>query len=447
MKQLLSAETIRQSYSGKRSNTACAEEKLIASDFTPSARYIIREARKRMAQHKLVGTNDLYEEEELTRFIQEIEIEEQEDLSSRERAAAVAALSASLHDFGILSSLVENEEVNDIIVRSYHDISVQLGRRNCQTDLRFPDHDSYKAFIEYLLKSVGKSCTNATPVVDATLPSQIRICVTHESFSPPGSGPMLTMRVSRHKKISLGGLSSFGLAPAEIFSYLSALVASGTSTVLISGEVATGKTTLVRALSEAIPEDQAILIIEDTQEVLLDRHFVRTLLTREANTEGAGRITPAQAIRAGMRMAMNRIILGEMRDSEAAEAFIDVCASGHAGISTIHARNSRDALSRLELFLVRAQGNVSIEAIRRQIANAVSVIVFLGLEKKEKKRRILEVFEVGSSADGFIQINPIFTFIPAKSAWIRAAGISRFTQELRDSNVVIAPPGAVVGEI
>jgi pilus assembly protein CpaF len=144
-----------------------------------------------------------------------------------------------------------------------------------------------------------------------------------------------------------------------------------------------------------------------------------------------------------MRMAMNRIILGEMRDGEAAEAFIDVCSSGHAGMSTIHARSARDALARLELFLSRAQGSVPIETIRREIANAISVVVFLGMDKAEHKRRILSVLEVGAAADGVLQVCPIFAYAPSAAMfaqWIREPGISLFNELLAEHGVYLPPP-------
>ena len=257
---------------------------------------------------------------------------------------------------------------------------------------------------------------------------------------------MMTLRIARHRQISLEALAHYELAPLPLLEYLAAIVEAGAGTLLIAGEVGTGKTTLVKALSLRIPENEAIVIIEDTHEIVLQRPFVRTLLTREANTEGTGRISPALAIRTGMRMAMNRLLLGEMRDGEAAEAFIDVCASGHSGISTIHARSGRDALSRLELFLLRAQGNVTIDAIRRQIANAVSVVVHLGSDRPSGKRRILEVLEVGAANDGAIQVSPIFRFRNdgTRAQWLRDAGISRFSEKLRERGVAMERNGNTI---
>src|SRR5690606_26243088 len=107
-----------------------------------------------------------------------------------------------------------------------------------------------------------------------------------------------------------------------------------------------------------MPADESLLVIEDTPQIRVEHPHVRYVSTREANADGAGRVAPSECIRAGMRMAMNRMIFGEMRDAEAAEAFIDACASGHPGISTIHGRNAADAIARLELFLGRAQKGV-----------------------------------------------------------------------------------------
>ena len=442
----VTAEEIRQTFYSSSPNSS--KKKLFGTylkqdSLTSTAKFVVKECRKRLGQQQALGSGSTIEKDDLHGLVELVEESVGEELTSKERQNVIDSLFATMDHYDILTPLVSNPEVNDIIIRNYKDICVQVGRKNIQTDLSFSDHDTYCAFVENLLKRSGKACTLATPVVDTAVNPNVRACVTHESFSPPGSGPMLTLRIARHNDISLTKLEGFGLAPKQILSYLAAITKDGKHSILIAGEVGTGKTTLVRALAAQMQEDEAILIIEDTNEIVLNRHFVRTLLTREANTEGAGRISPAQAIRTGMRMAMNRVILGEMRCAEAAEAFIDVCASGHAGISTIHARSAKDALARLELFLARAQGNISTENIRKQIANAIGVVVYLGLDKLESKRRILEVIEVGPSSDGVVQVSPLFSCQTndCSVVWKRGNGISHFSSLLDASGLRLALPG------
>ena len=449
-KELISPEEITKHFYQSRVATARSSDDAFSTtrrDLTASAKYVVREAKKILGQQSVSSAIAQPQEEDLLRLIRHIEDAQQETLTETERTSVIAALSASLDYYDILTPLIENGDVNDIIIRSYDDISVQSDRANIQTDLTFADHDTYRAFVENLLKRAGKSCTVATPVVDAAIDPQVRACVTHESFSPVGSGPMLTLRIARHRQISLESLAHYQLAPQIVLEYLAAIVSSGATTVLIAGEVGTGKTTLVKALASRIPEHEAILVIEDTNEISLSRKFVRTLLTREANTEGAGRISPALAIRTGMRMAMNRLILGEMRDAEAAEAFVDVAASGHAGMSTIHAKSAKDALARLEIFLSRAQPGAGIETVRRQIANSVGVVVYLGLDKQAQRRRIFEVAEVGRYADGSVQFSPMFKFSAAQEfpEWRRESGVSEFQECLSRNEVRLPPSGQTVG--
>ncbi|MCB0343613.1 MAG: CpaF family protein [Bdellovibrionales bacterium] len=439
----LTAEQIRANYFRRATNSRAASSGGLQRSLTTTTSYVVQRAKERVGRSQGDISTAEMSDVELMKLIKSVEEEEGEQLTERERKTALSALATALQNYDVLTPLVTNSDVNDIIVRSYDDISIQTRRHNVSTDYAFTSQESYESFVENLLKRVGKACTTATPVVDAAVDTHVRACVTHKSFSPPGSGPMLTLRVARHKNVSVADLAAWELAPESVLNYLQGLAHYTDATILIAGEVGTGKTTLVRALAAAIDEREAILCIEDTHEILLERDFVRTLLTREANTEGVGRITPAQAIRAGMRMAMNRIILGEMRDSDAAEAFIDVCASGHPGFSTIHARSAKDAVGRLELFLARAQPAVDIGAIRRQIANALSVVVFLAVDSKNQKRRIAEVVEMHPAGEKVIQLSPIFRLRESHQfpIWDRLSGISQFSERLTESGLTLPEPG------
>ncbi len=382
---------------------------------SPALVYILREVQKGISLEKSEDNSDL-SSSELQDLIDNVAARLGFDLSGFERDEVLTQLERGQKEFGILQELVDDSKTSDIIVTNFTKIDVQQGRRNLSTDIAFPDQDSYEAFVERLLQRAGSTYSTAKPIADGMIGNFARIHVVHKCLCE--SGPYLTIRLNRFPTVTLDDLVKFNLAPAQLFQYLQGLVRSG-QTVLIVGEVGTGKTTLVRALASSMPQQDSILVIEDTPEIILEHPHVRYMYTRDANTDGAGRVNPAECIRAGMRMAMNRIIFGEMRDAEAAEAFIDVCASGHPGLSTIHARNASEAISRLELFLGRAQKGVARNVIYDQIAKSVQAIVFLDICKTTGKRRIMEVKEIGPVSEGIIRQRDIFRYqiIGGRAAW------------------------------
>jgi pilus assembly protein CpaF len=350
-------------------------------------------------------------------------------LSSFERDEILSHLEWDSRSFGVLQPLIDDPHVSDIIVSSYCKIAIQQGRRSIRTQRRFPDQRSYEAFVERLLQRAGTSYSTKQPIADGMVGPLVRIHAVHSSLCD--EGPYLTIRVNRFTSVSLGDLLRLGLAPQALFSYLERIIGIG-RTILVVGEVGTGKTTLSRALAGTIPSEESVLVIEDTPEIRLDHPHVRYITTREENLEGSGRISPAQCIRAGMRMAMNRIIFGEIRDAEAAEAFVDVCASGHPGLSTMHGRSVVDAITRLELFLSRAQRSADKSLLGLQVATAVQVVVVVDVCRATGARRIMEVRELGPVADGVLRQREIFTYRCAggQPQWVVGTKVSAFRDKL-----------------
>lgn len=355
------------------------------------------------------------------------------NINTQEKDSILAYLEKEMRPFGILQDLTDDPEINDIIISAYNKIIIQKGRKNFKTQLSFASQEDYRTFVEKLLTKTGTSYSTKMPIADGMIGSYARIHAVHSTLCE--EGPYLTIRLNRHSEILTKDLINFGLAPEIIMNYLGALVRSG-QTILIAGEVGTGKTTLARALAACIPTEESILVIEDTAEITLVHPHVRYLRTRSENMEGSGKIAPGECIRAGMRMAMNRIIFGEIRDAEAAESFIDVCASGHPGISTIHARSAADTIARLELFLGRAQKGASREVITRQISNAVQVVLHINICKLTGQRRIMEIREIGNFADGALRQKTIFQYTPENNdaAWQITNRISNFQEILAGQN-------------
>lgn len=364
---------------------------------------IIKELEKEIGLHEesLLTTSDI------ERLLDAAQARLGFTLTAVEKNEVLAHLEKEQRQFGLLQELVDDTSISDIIITDYTKVSVQQGRKNYKTDLSFPSIESYEIFVERLLTRAGTTYSTKKPIADGMIGSFARVHAVHRSLCD--TGPYVTIRLNRFSSVTLHDLQKAGLAPRPILEYLKTLVQTG-QTLLIAGEVGTGKTTLARAIAGTIPGEEAIIVIEDTPEIRLTHPHVRYIETREANADGAGRVTPSECIRAGMRMAMNRIIFGEIRDAEAAESFIDVCASGHPGLSTIHARSAYEAVVRLELFLGRAQKGVEKVVLTEQIATAVQTIVHIDICKATGKRRIMEVKEIGPVADGVLRQRDIFIY-------------------------------------
>ena len=386
-----------------RPNSVSARSRL--RSLSPSLKLILREVRREIGL--TAQDHEGHSEPELKDIIHESAGRLGFELGSHECEQILAHLERSQKLFGILEPLVRDPHTSDVIVTGFANIAVQQSRRNLSTDLSFADQSEYEDFVERLLCRSGVSYSTKQPFADGMIGSYARIHAVHKSLCE--SGPYLTIRLNRFPSISLDDLKLNKTAPGLILDYLSSLARWGNS-LLIVGEVGTGKTTLLRALAASLPTSESILVIEDTPEIRLEHPHVRYVRTRGVNSDEAGRITPVECIRAGMRMAMNRIVFGEMRDAEAAEAFVDVCASGHPGLSTLHARSCSEAVARLELFLGRAQIGVSRNVIFEQISKAVQVLVHVGCCPKSGRRQIWEIREIGPVADGIIRHRVMFQY-------------------------------------
>ena len=324
------------------------------------------------------------------------------NVSSKQAASGQFDKALMSNIFGVLRPLIDDEGVSDIIMASPSTIFAKKGTKIIKSPVIFPNKAKYEELIDRMLAVADNSYSISKPIVDGMVTPMVRIHAVHEVLCE--EGPYVTLRISRFNSLKYADLIRGTMAPKEILAYLRGILLSG-NTILIAGEVGTGKTSLIRGLASTISENESILVIEDTAEIKIDHPVVRYVRTRLSNIEGVGKVSPGECIKAGMRMAMNRIIFGEIRDPEAAESFIDVCVSGHPGMSTIHARSAEDAVIRLELLLARQQSGVDRFALREQVASAVQVIVLAELCRETGQRRISEVIELRRGTDG----NPIET--------------------------------------
>jgi pilus assembly protein CpaF len=255
------------------------------------------------------------------------------------------------------------------------------------------------------------------------------------------------MRVPRISEVSLESLVNYEVAPAFIVNYLAALIRECEYTMMIAGETGTGKTTTIRCLGTQFRNDESIIGVEDTPELNFQHPYYRSLVSRYANTEGAGEVTLQEHIKTTLRMCPTRVILGEMRTPEAAESFLESAQTGHVGISTIHARSARETLTRIEALLGRAQRGVSMDIIRQQLALAVDVIVWMKRERLSGRIRMAEVVEVGSFTEGLIQVRPMFKLIEEgkNPKWEVLSWSSNYGNALEKNGIILGDAPRYLG--
>ncbi|MBE5868971.1 MAG: CpaF family protein [Lachnospiraceae bacterium] len=312
----------------------------------------------------------------------------------------------SLRRWDILQKLLEDDKVTEIMVNGPEHIFVEREGKISRFEQSFSSKEQLQDVIRRMAAGCNRSVNQASPIVDARLEGGARVNIVLEPVAI--NGPVITIRRFPDKPIDMEQLIQYGSISEEAAEYLEVLVKSGYN-ILISGGTGCGKTTFLNALSHFIPEDQRVITIEDNAELQIQgvRNLIR-LETRSTNLEGCQPISIRDLIRTALRMRPDRIIVGEVRGGEAAD-MMQCLNTGHDGsMSTGHANSARDMLSRLEtMFLMGME--LPLEAIRKQIASGIDIIVHLG-RVRDKSRRVLEICEITGYQEGNIQMHTLFEF-------------------------------------
>ena len=206
----------------------------------------------------------------------------------------------------------------------------------------------------------------------------------------------------------MSDLLESGTITPEASELLKMLVKAGYN-IFVSGGTSSGKTTFLNVLSEFIPKDERVIVIEDSAELQITgiENIIR-LECKNANVQGKGEISIRQLIKASLRMRPNRIIVGEVRGAEVLD-MIQAMNTGHDGsLSTGHGNSPEGMLSRIEAMFLQA-ADFPVDAIRSQIAEAIDIIVHLG-KLPDKTRKVLEITEIEGYYDGRICMNPLFQY-------------------------------------
>jgi pilus assembly protein CpaF len=338
--------------------------------------------------------------------LRELLDEEEGPLSAQEKLLIVRQIGDSVLGLGPLEPFVRDPEVTEIMVNNWDTIYVERAGKLYWTGTKFHDDQQLRRTIDKIVGKVGRRVDEASPYVDARLPDGSRV----NAVIPPLSidGPALTIRKFAADPYQADDLIEFGTMTSPVAKFLEACV-RGRINILVAGGTGAGKTTTLNVVSSFIPDDERILTIEDAAELRLQQPHVVRLESRPPNIEGKGQVTIRDLVRNSLRMRPDRIVVGEVRGSEALD-MLQAMNTGHDGsISTIHCNSPRDALSRLETITMMAGMELSNKAIREQIASALQLIVYQA-RLKDGTRRFTHVTEVAGMEGEVITLQDIFLF-------------------------------------
>lgn len=311
-------------------------------------------------------------------------------ISLNEKLQLRQELFYSVRKLDVLQELIEDETVTEIMVNGPDAIFVERGGRLGKWDKSFTSREKLEDVIQQIAGRCNRVINESMPIVDARLENGARV---NAVISPVAlNGPILTIRRFPDSPITMDRLIALGSLTCECARFLKALVRARYS-IVIGGGTGSGKTTFLGALSDYIPEDERIITIEDNAELKIQgvENLVR-LEAKMANMEGAVSVSIRDLIKTALRMRPDRIVVGEVRGGEAVD-MLQALNTGHEGsLSTAHANSARDMLSRLETMTLMGV-DLPLEAIRRQIASGVDILIHLG-RMRDKTRKVLEITEV-----------------------------------------------------
>ena len=312
--------------------------------------------------------------------------------------------------YGPIRELMEDDTVNDILVNGPDDVWIDRAGILEKTEKYFVNNEQLTDIAKRMVARVGRRIDDGSPLVDSRLPDGSRLNVVIPPIALDGTS--ISIRKFSKNKKSLQELVNFGSMTREMANFL-IIAARSRVNIIVSGGTGSGKTTLLNALSNYISHSERVVTLEDTAELRLEQPHVVRLETRLAGVERTGEITMQDLVINALRMRPERIIVGECRGAEAFQ-MLQAMNTGHDGsMSTLHANSPRDATARLESMIMMANASLPLEAIRRNIASAVNIIIQAS-RLNDGSRKIVNITELMGMENGQIVLQDIFSYQPSK---------------------------------
>lgn len=327
-------------------------------------------------------------------------------LTQAEREQLIADILDETFGLGPLQPLLRDPDVTDILVNGIKDVYVERHGRLEQAAVRFTDENHLMQVIQRIVNRVGRRVDETSPMVDARLPDGSRVNAIIRPLAV--RGPAMSIRRFGTRPLQAEDLLANGSLTREMLDFLAASVKSRINMV-VSGGTGSGKTTLLNILSRFISSDERVVTIEDSAELQLQQPHVVPLETRQRNIEGAGEVTQRDLLRNALRMRPDRIIIGECRGTEALD-MLQAMNTGHDGsLTTIHANDTRDAISRIETMIGMAGFDLPLWVMRRQICSAIHLVVQVS-RLIGGARKIVKISELTGMEGDVISMQDLFLF-------------------------------------
>ena len=344
--------------------------------------------------------------EEFRPIIGEVLAELKLTLNRREQFALEKVLVDELLGLGPLEELLADPNISDIMVNGPEQTYIERKGKLEIANIQFRDEEHLFQIAQRICNSVGRRVDQTTPLADARLKDGSRVNV----IVPPLSlrGTAISIRKFSAKPITLDMMAGFGSMSPKMATALK-IAGACRFNVVISGGTGSGKTTMLNALSKMIDPGERVLTIEDAAELRLQQPHWLPLETRPPNLEGQGEISIRDLVKNALRMRPDRIILGEIRGSECFD-LLAAMNTGHDGsMCTLHSNSPREALARMENMVMMSDIKVPKEAISRQIADSIDLIVQVK-RLRDGSRRVTNITEVIGMEGPVIVTQELFKF-------------------------------------
>jgi pilus assembly protein CpaF len=326
---------------------------------------------------------------------------------SREfKESVVNDLFSYVASYGPIERFFDDPQISEIMVNGPDQIFIEKNGEMILTDVKFDSKEQVRFAINHMVNPMGRYVNGKHALIDSRLPDGSRINAVIMPVSP--NWPCITIRRFLKDRLSVEQLIELGSLSPRVAEFLS-LCVKGRLNIIVAGNTSSGKTTLLNILAREIPDWERIVTIEDSAELnLLQTHKV-SLEAQPPDYRGEGAVTIRDLVRNALRMRPDRIIVGEVRGGEALD-MLQAMNTGHDGsLTTIHANSPRDAIARLETMVLMAGIEIPLTAIRKQIASALNLVVFLN-RFPDGSRKLTHISEVVGMEGDVVTMTDLFVF-------------------------------------